>query len=130
MVVLAKQVPIIPNMTNLSRNIAVSRNQLMKFFTLLSEGAIIRPLLDETTQPNRAVKPEKILFDNPSVMQALGIFHKTGTVRESFVASILSFEGALNGPKKGDFLLNRKYLFEVGGKIKIFLKLLIYQIVI
>lgn len=34
LVVLAEQVPIIPNMTNLSRNIAVSRNQLMKFFTL------------------------------------------------------------------------------------------------
>lgn len=51
-------------------------------------------------------------------MQALGIFHKTGTVRESFVASMLSFEGALNAPKKGDFLLNRKYLFEVGEKNK------------
>lgn len=63
-------------------------------------------------------------------MQALGIFHKTGKVRESFVASMLSFEGALNAPKKGGFLLNRKYLFEVGGKIKIFLKLLICQIVI
>lgn len=51
-------------------------------------------------------------------MQALRIFHKTGTVRESFVASMLSFEGALNAPKKGDFLLNRKYLFEVGEKNK------------
>ena len=74
--------------------------------------------LDSYTQPKRAAKPEKILFDNPSVMQALGIMHKVGTVRESFVASMLSFEGELLAPKEGDFLLDRKYLFEVGGKGK------------
>ncbi len=118
LVTLAEQVPFVPNITNLGRDIAVTRNQLMKFFTLLSEGAIIRTLMDATTQPKRAAKPEKILFDNPSVMQALGIFNKKGTVRESFVASMLSVEGHLHAPKDGDFLLDRTYLFEVGGKGK------------
>ncbi|MDE5554632.1 MAG: AAA family ATPase, partial [Muribaculaceae bacterium] len=118
LVVLAEQVPFVPNMTNLSRDIEVTRNQLMKFFTLLSEGAILRTLMDGTTQPKRAAKPEKILFDNPSVMQALGITNKVGTARESFVASMLSHEGQLFAPKDGDFLLNRTYLFEVGGKGK------------
>lgn len=118
LVVLAEQVPFVPNITNLTRDVEVTRNQLMKFFTLLNEGAVIRTLTDGTTQPKRAAKPEKILFDNPSVMQALGIIHKSGTVRESFVASMLSFEGDVHAPKNGDFLLNRKYLFEVGGKGK------------
>lgn len=118
LVVLAEQVPFVPNITNLTRDVEVTRNQLMKFFTLLNEGAVIRTLTDGTTQPKRAAKPEKILFDNPSVMQALGIMHKSGTVRESFVASMLSFEGEVHAPKNGDFLLNRKYLFEVGGKGK------------
>ncbi len=118
LVVLAEQVPFVPNITSLTRDVEVTRNQLMKFFTLLSEGAIIRTLTDDTTQPKRAAKPEKILFDNPSVMQALGIIHKVGTVRESFVASMLSSQGQLHAPKAGDFLLNRKYLFEVGGRNK------------
>lgn len=118
LVTLAEQVPFVPNITNLGRDISVTRNQLMKFFTLLSEGAILRTLMDDTTQPKRAAKPEKILFDNPSVMQALGIFSKIGTVRESFVASMLSVEGNLHAPKDGDFLLERTYLFEVGGKGK------------
>ena len=118
LVVLSEQVPFVPNMTSLSRDVGVTRNQLMKFFTLLSEGAILRTLMDATTQPKRASKPEKILFDNPSVMQALGIIHKTGTVRESFVASMLSFAGELLAAKEGDFLLDRTYLFEVGGKSK------------
>lgn len=118
LVTLAEQVPFVPNMTNLSRDVEVSRNQLMKFFTLLSEGSILRTLMDATTQPKRASKPEKILFDNPSVMQALGIMNKAGTVRESFVASMLSSTGSLYAAKEGDFLLDRTYLFEVGGKGK------------
>ena len=118
LVVLAEQVPFVSNMTNLSRDVEVTRNQLMKFFTLLSEGAILRTLMDATTQPKRVSKPEKILFDNPSVMQALGIINKIGTVRESYVASMLSTTGQLFAAKDGDFLLDRTYLFEVGGKGK------------
>lgn len=118
LVVLAEQVPFVPNMTNLSRDVEVTRNQLMKFFTLLNEGEILRTLTDDSTQPKRASKPEKILFDNPSVMQALGISNKAGTMRESFVASMLSWAGTLYAAKGGDFLLDRRYLFEVGGKGK------------
>lgn len=116
--VLAEQVPFVPNMSSLGRDIEVTRNQLMKFFTLMSEGAVLRTLSDATSQPKRAAKPEKILFDNPSVMQALGIINKVGTVRESFVASMLSEIGRLNAAKEGDFLLDRTYLFEVGGRNK------------
>ena len=36
LVVLAEQVPFVPNMTNLSRDVEVTRNQLMKFFTFIS----------------------------------------------------------------------------------------------
>ena len=96
----------------------MTRNQLMKYFGLLNDGAILRTLTGTTTQPKSAAKPGKILFDNPSVMQALGISHKTGTLRESFVASMLSIAGRLTAAEEGDFMLDHKYLFEVGGKNK------------
>ena len=118
LVVLADNVPFVPNMTKLGREIGVSRNQLMKFFSLLNDGAILRILNDEANATKNVAKPEKILFDNPSVMQALGIFNKIGTVRESFVAAMLSAAGKLYAAKEGDFLLDRKYIFEVGGKSK------------
>ncbi|MBD5173334.1 MAG: AAA family ATPase [Bacteroidales bacterium] len=118
LVVLSEQVPFVPNITNLSRDIHVTRNQLMKFFSLLNEGAILRTLTDSSSQPKRAAKPDKILFDNPSVMQALGITNKIGTIRESFAASMLSFEGELFAAKEGDFILDHNLLFEVGGKNK------------
>lgn len=96
----------------LSIIVEVTRNQLMKFFTLLSERAILRTLMDPTTQPKRASKPEKILFDNLSVIQALGIINKIGTVRESLVGSMLSYAGKLFAAKEGDFLLDHTYIFE------------------
>lgn len=117
-VILAEQVPFVPNMTKLSKDVGVTRNQLMKLLQLLCDGAILRNLQDPSTQPKGASKPEKILFDNPSVMQALGAFHHTGTVRESFIASMLSKIGKIYAPSEVDFLLDRKYLFEVGGKKK------------
>ena len=118
LVVLAEQVPFVPNMTKLSRDVEVTRNQLMKFFMLLNDGAILRTLTDASSQPKRAAKPGKILFDNPSVMQALGIANKIGTIRESFAASMLSSVGRLYAAEEGDFLLDKTYLFEVGGKNK------------
>ena len=117
-VVLADQVPFVPNISKLSKDIGVTRNQLMKLLALLCDGAILRSLNDPSTQPKGAAKPEKILFDNPSVMQALGVSNRVGTVRESFIASMLSKIGTVYCPKEGDFLLDRKYIFEVGGKGK------------
>ena len=120
LVVLADQVPFVPNMTTLGRDIGVSRNQLMKLFALLSEGAVLRTLGAPGFRPAKVTKPEKILFDNPSVMQALGISYKRGTLRESFVGSMLGTAGVLESPEAGDFLLDGRYLFEVGGKNKKF----------
>lgn len=117
-VILAEQVPFVPNVTKLSKDLGVTRNQLMKLFQLLCEGAILRTLNSPSFQPKSAAKPEKILFDNPSVMQALGAFNHIGTVRESFAASMLSEVGKVYSARNGDFDIDRKYVFEVGGKGK------------
>jgi len=117
-VILSEQVPFVPNITKLSKDVGVTRNQLMKLLGLLSEAAILRSLYDPSTQPKSAAKPGKILFDNPSVMQAIGMTHHVGTLRESFLASMLSSAGKVYVAPKGDFLVDRKYTFEVGGKGK------------
>lgn len=108
----------VPNFSKLSKDVGVTRNQLLKLFHLLNSGAILRTLHNASTQPKSAANPEKILFDNPSVMLALGATNHIGTIRESFAASMLSEAGKLYSAKDGDFLLNKKYTFEVGGKGK------------
>ena len=41
-----------------------------------------------------------------------------GNLRETFFLNQLSVKHSVNYPKQGDFLLDNKYLFEVGGKNK------------
>jgi hypothetical protein len=43
-----------------------------------------------------------------------------GTVRETFFLNILSKKYEVTYPKKGDFLVDNSYLFEIGGRNKSF----------
>lgn len=107
-------------MTNLSRNVGVSRNQLIKLFDLLCEGAILRAFRENIVRPGDLSKPVKILFDNPSLLQAVGSDIRIGTVRETFAAAMLGAAGSVTCPKQCDFFVDGKYTFEVGGKHKNF----------
>lgn len=60
------------------------------------------------------------IFGNPNIMYALGGKTETGTIRETFFANQVGANYSLQYPKKGDFLVNGKYLFEVGGSGKSF----------
>ena len=43
-----------------------------------------------------------------------------GNKRETFFQNQLGVIGEVNAPRKGDFIVNGRYLFEVGGKNKTF----------
>ena len=43
---------------------------------------------------------------------------KEGTTRETFFAFQLSYSHQLDYPKNGDFIVDEKYTFEVGGRGK------------
>lgn len=118
LVKLSEQVPFVPNITKLSKDLSVTRNQLIKLLSLLNEAEIIRILENPSKQPKSAAKPTKILFDNPSIINSICNDVKIGTVRESFAASMLSHVGKLYGAEKGDLNLERRYIFEIGGKSK------------
>ena len=84
--ILSEEVLFIPNMTKLSKDVTVTRNQLMKLFTLLNEAEILRTLNNSSTHPKTAAKPEKILFDNPSIINVICSDVKIDTIIESFAA--------------------------------------------
>jgi hypothetical protein len=43
-----------------------------------------------------------------------------GSIREEFFLNMLTFKHKVHYPKKGDFLIDEKYTFEIGGKDKSF----------
>ena len=64
--------------------------------------------------------PDKILVGNPNLMYALTAHVDVGAMRESFFLNQLSVNHEVLLPKHGDFWIDRKLLFEVGGKTKDF----------
>jgi len=74
-------------------------------------------------------KPEKLFMQNTNISYAITSTIDIGSARESFfvnqIKNALSSQARLLddrifGAKKGDFLVDSKYTFEVGGKNKNF----------
>lgn len=115
---MSSEVPFCLNVQSLSQKIQVSRNTVVRMFELLDRGAVLRSLHSGWRSPKSVAKPEKVLFDNTDIMAALSNLNEIGTVRETFIASMLAMDYKLSEPTVGDLLVDEKYLFEIGGKNK------------
>ena len=116
--ILAQQNPYTLNISALGKSLNASRNVLLKLIDLLAKAALIRRLYAESDDWGQINKPEKILFDNTNLMYALSPNVDTGTMRETFCASMLAKGHKITMPQKGDIVADKKYLFEVGGRNK------------
>ena len=117
--VIAQQVPFKPNITSLAAKTGIHRNSLNNYLHYLEQAKIISLLFPEGQSVAVLQKPEKIFLNNTTLLNALSAEESSvGTVRETFFLSQLVPFHKVNMPKKGDFLVNRKYTFEVGGKGK------------
>lgn len=116
--ILAETVPYTPNISSLCETLSTTRNQLIKLLSLLERAALIRLLHVDDKNLKALGKPDKILFDNPNLMQALKQPSDMGTIRESFFAAMVSHGHRIHYPRQGDLLVDRQFLFEIGGKNK------------
>ena len=120
LMILAERVPQTPKMNELYAILETTREQGLKMLNLLQRAALLQLLSSETREFRHLSKPDKIYLDNPNLMKALTERTDKGTFRETFFINQLTAVADVNYPSKGDFLVNHKYLFEVGGKNKNF----------
>lgn len=116
--VLSTDVPFKLNVQSLSQKIQVSRNSIIKMFELLDKGGILRCIHSGWQSPKSVAKPEKILFNNTDIMGALSSQNHIGTLRETFVASMLSESHTIYEPPTGDLWVDEKFTIEIGGSSK------------
>lgn len=109
--------PYQPNMTTLAGLMGTNRSQLLKLFDLLDRAGIIRQIFTTVSTPKSLAKPQKVLLNNSTLMCALDS-PKIGAERECTFASFLSVNHRVGFAKDGDFLIDNRYLFEIGGKGK------------
>ena len=123
---MAAKCPYVPDINDLTRSLELSDQKTTKqYLFYLHEAKIIREVAKQGKTVSALNKPEKIYLDNTNYIYALSRSkHEIGTIRETFLANVLSVYCEMNGledlkvPKKGDFILPDQTIFEVGGKSK------------
>jgi predicted AAA+ superfamily ATPase len=65
-------------------------------------------------------KPDKILLANPNLFQVLCHSSNTGSLRESFFVSMMQSHHVRYLKKRGDYVVDDRWVFEIGGKGKDF----------
>ena len=117
--ILADSVPQTPKMAVLYRELETDRNQGLKILKALARSGLLGLLSTEKVSLKDMSRPDKIYLDNTNLMYALSGEVDTGCRRETFFLNQLRASGHdVTYPKNGDFLVDGKHLFEVGGSGK------------
>ena len=117
--VLASNVPYKPNISELAKKSGVHRNTVTNYLSFLEQARLIRQLYYSGISIVALQKPEKIYLDNTNLAYALiDIKPNEGNLRETFFASQLAAKHRISYTDTGDFVINGKWTFEIGGKNK------------
>ena len=124
---LAINVPFIPNIKDLAESTNISRPKLYEYLNELENAKIINSIRSQEKGYSLMSKPEKLFMQNTNISHALTSKVDSGSAREAFfvnqiknyyASQNLFINEAIYASKKGDFLVNTTYTFEVGGKNK------------
>jgi len=117
--VISSVVPYKPNISKLAEQVGVTRDTLLRHLYYLDKGRVVSLLARDLTGINYLSKPEKIYLENTNLMYALtGDEPDIGNLRETFFFNQVSVKHNVTYSLKGDFTIDNKYVFEIGGKGK------------
>ncbi len=117
--VMSQIVPYKPNIQKLAEQSGTSRDSLLKFLYYLEKAELVKWINKDTFGINYLNKPDKLYMNNTNLMFALANEKPDiGSLRETFFLNQVMVKHNVTYPKSGDFLVDGKYLFEVGGQNK------------
>ncbi len=116
---IATSVPFMPNISRLSNRIEVSRPYLIKALNILEKSQLIKQLHKSNKGISYLSKPDRIYLNNTNLIHTLaGANAEKGNLRETLFLNQVSVSHDVKLPPKGDFFVEEKYIFEIGGKNK------------
>ena len=118
--VLASSTPQTPNMSELYRELDTERNQGLKMLGALDRAGLLALVPGKGQKLGTLSRPEKIFCDNTNLMYALVPQINNGTKRETYFYNQLRKDHDVVFSGVGDFVVDGKWTFEVGGKGKTF----------
>ncbi|MDD3688333.1 MAG: AAA family ATPase [Bacteroidales bacterium] len=118
--VLADNVPFKVNISDLSRTVGLSRDVLLRLLKALDRANLIKGIQLEGSAMGYLTKPDKIYLNNTNLLFALNSSKENfdGTMREIFFMNQMLQSHIVKASKTGDFLIDGKFTFEIGGATK------------
>ncbi|MBQ9368052.1 MAG: AAA family ATPase [Victivallales bacterium] len=120
LMILADNPPQTPNITKLCLELETDRKQGLKMLYALERAGLLSLLEASGATLKNLSRPAKIYCENPNLMYALASEAPIGTIRECFFLNQLRSGHQVVYPSQGDFLVDGKYLYEIGGRKKSF----------
>jgi len=108
------------NYEKISTVTGISKNTLKQYLHYLEQASLLRTIGGMSRGNSYIAKPDKIYLHNTNLLTVLCTQNNIGTVRETFFASQVKYGHTLHYPKQGDFQVDEKYFFEIGGANKSF----------
>jgi len=112
--------PLEISLEKLAKTAGITKPTLYKYLNYLSRAELIHHILNEAKRFKNIKKQDKLYLNNTNLFRALCIDGNIGTIRETFFVSMLYKKHNINYVDYGDFLIDEKYIFEIGGKNKSF----------
>jgi hypothetical protein len=117
--VISGSVPFKPNLNSVSQRTGISLNTMKQYLRYLSDANLLSLLYVPEKGINSLNKPEKIYLQNTNLMYSLADRNvEIGHILETFFMSQVQPVSKINATTQADFLVNGKYLVEIGGKSK------------
>lgn len=120
---IAESVPFTPDLKNIKRLLEIGDERTLKnYLKYLEDAGIILTVSKKGKGLSVLEKPEKIFLHDTNLMHAIGSREniQKGNLRENFFVNAAAAGHQVNAVEKGDFIVDGKFTFEVGGKGKSF----------
>ena len=117
---ISSEVPFVLNANKIAAALEIGRDTVVEYLKFLSDAKILNLLYSDKKKIGKLTKPDKVYPENPNLLYALAPAKvEIGTARESFAVSCLEDSHIVEyGKEQGDFKVDSKYTFEIGGLSK------------
>ena len=120
--IICSEVPFELNANRIAAALEIGRDTVVQYLKYLGDAKVLNLLYSDKKSIGKLTKPDKIYLENANLLYALAPAKvEIGTLRETFAINSLSIGHDVEyGKAQGDFKVDYKYTFEIGGRSKDF----------
>jgi predicted AAA+ superfamily ATPase len=119
---ICSEVPFELNANRIAAALEIGRDTVVEYLKYLGDAKVLNLLYSDKKKIGKLSKPDKVYLENPNILYALAPTKvEIGTLRETFaIGSLAESHNVEYGKEQGDFKVDGKYTFEIGGRSKDF----------